>query len=134
MELKKLVNTPPFLGAHAQTPLPPTRKPHSAPAPSDTSTPRDFRDRVAERGADDAHLDAALNPAVLVREGALYLNTLLQEGGGAEAEEAAAAAAALPLAAPSPADVDVAWRVVARCVVARWRVFEGEVVHYEQAV
>jgi hypothetical protein len=71
-----------------------------------------------ERGGDDAHLHAALNPALL--EGASSeLNTLLQEGGPAEAEEAdIPAAAARALAAPPPANVDIMRRVV-----ARWRAF-----------
>ena len=65
-------------------------------------------------------LDSSLNPALL--EEASELNTLLQEMGGEEADEAdAAAAAARPLAATSPADVDVARRLV-----ARWRAFVAE--------
>ena len=72
-----------------------------------------------ERGADDARLDAALNPALLE---ASELDTLLQEGGGEEAEEAdAAAAAAHPLAAAPRADGEVLRRVV-----VRWRTFVSE--------
>ena len=75
-----------------------------------------------KRGVDDAHLDAALNPALLEGEGASELNnTLLQEGGRGEAWEADAAAAAAPLAATPLADVDVARRVV-----GRWRAFVAE--------
>ena len=76
-----------------------------------------------ERGPEDAHLDAALNRALLEeeeeqeQEEALELHTLLQTGGSDEVEEAvAAAAAARPLAAIAPAGEDVARRVV-----ARWR-------------
>ena len=77
-----------------------------------------------KREADDAHLDAALNPDLL--EGASELNTLLQEGGGSgeagEADAAAAAAgAARPLAAKPLANVDVARRVV-----PLWRSFVAE--------
>jgi len=71
--------------------------------------------RVLQRGPDDAHRHAALNPAIL--EVTSELNTLLQEGGGEEAEEcdtAAAVPAACPHAAAISADVDVARRVVAR--------------------
>jgi len=73
------------------------------------------------RGADGAHLDAALNPALL--EDASELNTLPQEEGGEEADEVgtAAAAAARPLAATTPADTNVARRVV-----ARWRALVAE--------
>ena len=93
------------------------------------------------RGANDAHLDAALNPALL-REWLSKLDTLLQERGGEEAEEAgAAAAAARPMAAPTPGGgVDVArwrWRLygvgggvggvdAARRVISRWRALVSE--------
>ena len=75
-----------------------------------------------KRQADDAHLDAALNPALLEVEASEH-NTLLQEGGGEESEEAdaAAAAAARPPTATTPANVHVARRVV-----ARWRAFVAE--------
>ena len=75
-----------------------------------------------ERGG-DAGRDAALNPALLEEEeGASERITLLQEGGNEEAEEADTAVAADgPLAAPPPADVDVARRVV-----TRWRAFVVE--------
>jgi len=68
-----------------------------------------------QRLADDAHLDAALNPALL-EWGASKLDTLLPQGGGEAAEEADAAAAATagPLAAPPPTDVTVAARPLVR--------------------
>jgi hypothetical protein len=79
-----------------------------------------------ERGGDDAHHDAALNPTLLEGEGASELNgALLQEGECGEAGEADAAAAATAAAAvmdaaaarlymaTTPADADVA-----RCVLA----------------
>ena len=71
------------------------------------------------RGADDTHLDAALNRALL-EWWALKLDTLFRKGGGEEAPEADAAAAATtrPHAATPPADV-----AVARHVVLRWRAF-----------
>jgi len=73
-----------------------------------------------ERGAADAHLDVALNPALL--EGASELKTLLQEGIREEVEDAdAASAAARALAATPPADV-----ALARLIVARWRAFVAE--------
>ena len=84
-------------------------------------TVRPFKSvRVMEREADDAHLHSALNPALLEEE-ASELNTLLKEGDNEEVEEAAAATTAAEdrsLVAASPADVDVARRVV-----ARWRAF-----------
>ena len=74
-----------------------------------------------ERGGDDAHLHAALNPALL--EGAWSeLNTLLQEGGREEVDEAdAAAATARALAATPSTEADIMRRVV-----ARWRAFMAE--------
>jgi hypothetical protein len=76
-----------------------------------------------KREADDAHLDAALNPALLVEASQLN-NTLLQEGGGDETEEADAVrvVAARPLAAPSPPG----YADVVRRIVARWRAFVAE--------
>ena len=72
-----------------------------------------------ERGAADAHRDAALNPTLVEVD---ELIMLPQEGGNEEAEETdAAAAAARPLAATPSAGVDAARRVV-----ARWRVFVAE--------
>ena len=74
-----------------------------------------------EREADDARLDAAMNPALHLEGGAASeLNTLLQEGGSEEAEEADDAAVRA-LAAPPPAEVYVAQRVV-----ARWRALMAE--------
>jgi len=64
------------------------------------------------RGADDAHLDAALKPALLMWEASKLdkmLPTRLEGEPADEADAAAAAAAtACPLAAPSPIDVTVA--------------------------
>jgi hypothetical protein len=80
-----------------------------------------------EQGHADAHLDAALNPALL--EGASGLNnTLLQEGGSGQAAEAdAAATAAAAVAATHPILVSYVVEVdVARFVVARWRAFVAE--------
>ena len=67
-----------------------------------------------ERDADDARVDAALSVEILEGESEL-LTTLLQEGVSEEA------AAARPLAAPTPADVDVSRRVV-----GQWRAFVAE--------
>jgi len=73
-----------------------------------------------ERAADDAHLDAALNPTLL--EEASQLSKLLQEGGRGEAEEAATTAAVAGLlAAISSAEMDIARRVF-----ARWRAFVAQ--------
>ena len=91
------------------------------------ATPRALRVRVIERGGDDTHLDAALNPAPapLGEASALNNNTLLQVRGGEEAEEAdaAAAAAAATPARPLTVPQDPANVVVARRVVSQWRAY-----------
>ena len=76
-----------------------------------------------ERGGDNAHRGAAVNPALEEGE-ASELNSLHQEGGREEAGEpdaAAVAAVSRPLAVTPPVDAHVA-----RGVIARWRAFVAE--------
>jgi len=81
-----------------------------------------LRNRVMAPGADDIHLDVALDPGAPVEVEVSELNTPRQEGERKEADEAdAPAAAARPLAAKPSTSLDVARRVV-----ARWRAFVAE--------
>ena len=115
---------------HNPTRAPPL--PRTATYRCQSSTSTALLPRTTQRGPDDAHLDAAQNPAIMEGEGASELdNTLLRERGKGEAggahvaaqaaPPAAAAMEACPLAAAPLSDA-----VVARRVVARWRAFVAE--------